>query len=258
MRLRRTVPSLVVLAFVLLVPASAGPRAEFTETSFDAGVVQHGTLLEHEFVVKNTGDEPLQITEVRPSCGCTVADYDSTIPAGASGRIKIKLKTAEVPSGKSSKQITVGTNAEGAERVVLQVRMDLVTPLEFLPRERIYMYVLAGEAKEEKILVRPNTAGMKILDASSSNPMIAVALEPAKAMGAKDSKGLASVLLPRQGDYWMTVSLKKGAPVGRQSADVTVRTSDASYPKGVLRVDAVVKEPGADAKPPRKDAAAAK
>jgi hypothetical protein len=44
----------------------AGPRAQLDETTFDFGEVMEGSSVSHDFKVKNTGTEELQITQVRP------------------------------------------------------------------------------------------------------------------------------------------------------------------------------------------------
>ena len=42
-----------------------------------------GDKIIHDFVIKNDGDADLQITNVQPACGCTVASFDKVIKPGA-------------------------------------------------------------------------------------------------------------------------------------------------------------------------------
>ena len=53
-----------------------GPTAVALETIKDFGVVNKGQRVTHEFQIRNAGEAELEITEVRPSCGCTVAEFD--------------------------------------------------------------------------------------------------------------------------------------------------------------------------------------
>ncbi len=47
-----------------------------------------GDIVDINFTCKNTGDKPLYLVYVRPSCGCTVADYTKEpIPPGKEGKI---------------------------------------------------------------------------------------------------------------------------------------------------------------------------
>lgn len=242
-RRARLAAAAAVLLLVLAADARAAAKAEFPEIAFDAGQIREGTDVEHEFLVLNTGDEPLHITDVTTTCGCTVVDYDKVIPPGGSGAIRARIKTKDLPSGRASKTLTVNTDAPGAERTVLQVKLDHVPPIEFGMQARdgrMFMAARAGEAKEEKVLVRPHVPGMKITGVSSTNPLFVVALEPATP-GSKKAEGLASMLLPQPGDVWVSVKLRPDAPAGVQSADIVVKTSDPQTPKASFKVQANVR-----------------
>jgi hypothetical protein len=245
---RRLVLSVLPLAVAAAAAgaACAAANAEFPEISFDAGEVRLGTDIEHDFIVRNTGDEPLLITNVSVTCGCTVVDYAREIPPGGEGKIKARIKTKELPSGRASKTITVTTNAPNAERVVLQVKLDHMPPVEFGLQgrgQRLYLAQVKGaDPNEEKVLVRPHLPGMKIVGVTSSNPLIEVGMEPAKPSG-KTGSGLAAMLLPQAGDVWVSVKVRPDAPLGPQAADVTVKTSDAAYPAASFKVQASVQAP---------------
>lgn len=89
----------VVLALTLLLPAvaaGAAPRAAFTETQHDFGEVFEDRQLSHTFVIKNSGDAPLEILKVDPDCACTVPRYDRTIPPGGQGEINLSIKPYSV------------------------------------------------------------------------------------------------------------------------------------------------------------------
>ena len=45
---------------------SKGPRLVVKEKSFDAGEINEGQDLEHEFIVSNGGDSVLKIEQVKP------------------------------------------------------------------------------------------------------------------------------------------------------------------------------------------------
>ncbi len=76
--------------------AGSGPRALLTETSHDFGEAYEDRKLSYTFIVRNTGDEPLEISNVDPDCACTVASYNRTIPAGGQGEITLSLKPYSV------------------------------------------------------------------------------------------------------------------------------------------------------------------
>src|SRR5689334_15529116 len=60
------------------------PVFAWAETTYDFGKIKHNAPVTHEFRFVNKGAEPLIITSVQASCGCTVAKYtkDPIAPGG--------------------------------------------------------------------------------------------------------------------------------------------------------------------------------
>lgn len=82
----------------------------FVEMVHDYGTITQGADGNTEFVFKNKGENPLVLSNVRASCGCTVADWPKEpIKPGKSGSIKVKYNTAIM--GSFNKSITVNSNA---------------------------------------------------------------------------------------------------------------------------------------------------
>ncbi len=50
---------------------AAAPKAEISQYSHDFGNLDSKDLLFHTFEIKNTGENPLQLTDISTSCGCT-------------------------------------------------------------------------------------------------------------------------------------------------------------------------------------------
>lgn len=85
-------------------------KIEIAETVHDFGKVKEGTVVEHTFSIKNTGETPLIIKETRATCGCTVPEKpEQPIAPGAMGEIKVKFNTAGKP-GAQSKVVTIVAN----------------------------------------------------------------------------------------------------------------------------------------------------
>src|SRR5262245_52080705 len=65
---------------------AATPRISFAKESFDFGKINSGDIVKHDFVFTNMGNAVLEITEVRPSCGCTTAGtWDKRVEPGKTG-----------------------------------------------------------------------------------------------------------------------------------------------------------------------------
>src|SRR5579885_278720 len=86
-----TLAALVALAAIpatLFAQGAAGkPKAVAVEPIADVGSVAKGDSVSHDFVIKNEGTAPLELTRVEPACGCTVAKFDKTIAPGQSGMV---------------------------------------------------------------------------------------------------------------------------------------------------------------------------
>lgn len=98
----------------------ANPNAP--EITFESDVVDYGTI-EHnadgnrEFKFKNTGKEPLIITNAVGSCGCTVPTWPKEpIKPGGTGVLKVKYATDRV--GTFEKTITVSSNAKTSSKIL--------------------------------------------------------------------------------------------------------------------------------------------
>ena len=81
-------------------------------TTHDFGKIPKGTPVTAEFTFTNEGSTPLIISNVKSSCGCTVADYTKeAVEPGKTGIVKAKYNAASV--GAFTKSIRVTANVEG-------------------------------------------------------------------------------------------------------------------------------------------------
>jgi len=97
------------------VDSSKFTTIEWIEQSKEYGKITEGQKLEVSFRFKNTGDKPLIIESVRPSCGCTVADPPKEpIAPGAEGEIKGSFNS-EGKEGEQHKTLFVTANTKGGQ-----------------------------------------------------------------------------------------------------------------------------------------------
>lgn len=89
------------------------------ETDFNFGEVKEGTEVKHSFKFKNTGNQPLLISDIRTTCGCTVPEWNrNPIASGAEDKINVKFDT----NGKQdaqNKKITIIANTFPAETEIV-------------------------------------------------------------------------------------------------------------------------------------------
>jgi formylmethanofuran:tetrahydromethanopterin formyltransferase len=88
-----------------------GPAISWEETVFDFGTFKEEAGQQvHKFVFVNTGNEPLFLTNVKASCGCTATEYSKEpIQPGAKGYVTATYNPKGRP-GKFNKSITVTSN----------------------------------------------------------------------------------------------------------------------------------------------------
>lgn len=112
--------------------AAAQPRAVAVEPVVDVGQVMRGEEIEHVFELRNDGDAPLDISQVKPACGCAVAEFDALIAAGESGRIRTVTRTLNL-RGPIAKSVAVFTSDPNNPQINLVVKADVRAPLVATP-----------------------------------------------------------------------------------------------------------------------------
>jgi hypothetical protein len=108
-------------------------KSQIASTKMQLSTTEHdfGTFKEEEgrqtfdFIVTNTGTEPLIIQNVQASCGCTTPEWTKQpIPAGAKGKVTAIYDPKDRP-GQFNKTLSVHTNTK-PEVVVLVIKGEVV------------------------------------------------------------------------------------------------------------------------------------
>ncbi len=102
-----------------------GANLSFEKIEHDFGKIQQNGNGTYSFVFTNNGNEPLILTNVRSSCGCTVPKWPrEPIQAGKSAKIDVKYDTRRI--GIFSKSISVYSNASD-KATVLRIKGEVQT-----------------------------------------------------------------------------------------------------------------------------------
>lgn len=107
--------------------AQALPKTSvvFEQDQHDFGSVVEGTQVTYQYKFKNTGEHPLHITKVKPSCGCTTPKFsEEPIEPGEEGFIDVSFDSQGRP-GVQSKTITVTGNFEGKLTRLLKLKGEV-------------------------------------------------------------------------------------------------------------------------------------
>lgn len=102
-----------------------GAKIEFAKEVHDYGTIDQYADGTCEFIFKNTGNEPLVISNARGSCGCTVPEWPKEpIAPGASSVIKVKYDTKRV--GVIGKTVTIQSNAVNEPTKTIRIKGNVI------------------------------------------------------------------------------------------------------------------------------------
>ena len=109
-------------------PATSSPTSfadiRFDKTTHDYGTIYQGGDGNCVFKFTNTGKEPLVLSSVKSSCGCTVPKWTSEpILPGKTGEILVTYDSNRL--GTIAKQITVISNAQ-TSTIVLNIQGQII------------------------------------------------------------------------------------------------------------------------------------
>jgi hypothetical protein len=196
------------------VPAS-GPLIQFDNTMFDFGKVSIGEKVRHSYIVTNTGNDTLQITNVHPGCHCTTAgDWTHKIEPGKTGEIPVQFDSTGF-SGTITRTIDVYSNAKNEPHKILQLKGIIWKPIDYASTTFIS---IPPEASNEitttvKILNQTDNP-VTFSNVVSANPLFDAVLKEVK---------------PGK-EYQLVITARPPFPNTNTPGTITVNTSLASTP----------------------------
>ncbi|HEX5758935.1 MAG TPA: DUF1573 domain-containing protein [Thermoanaerobaculia bacterium] len=209
--------------FLIAAPAvfAAAPKAVAVEPVKDVGTVAKGDKVLHEFVIKNDGDAPLEITEVQAACGCTATSYDRTIAPGKTGVVRAELDTISFNGG-IAKAVTAYTNDPVTPRIELTIKAKVEPLLAARPGyARFIKQGPDGIGHVEQIVWSPKGEAFEVTKVESPYPFLKVTYHPATAEERREVNAAS-------GGYVFDFALDyAAAPVGAIADHVLIHTTHA-------------------------------
>ena len=187
--------------------AVGGPRIEVAKPDHDFGTIPQHTTVEHTFKFCNTGDETLKITNVRSSCGCTVAKADKEIPPGECGEVKLTFNSQNFTKT-VRKTVTLQTNDPENKTVKLTITANVLADIVCTPLTVDFKRFDRGDKPESTVRVfSPTGKKFSIVDAKPTQDYIQ-----------------AEVVEPEEGshDYAVKISIAGTPPVGAFRGSVNI------------------------------------
>lgn len=240
----------VLFVATTLLAQAGKPKAVPVEPIKDFGIVPKGDKVVHDFLIRNEGDAPLQITDVKAACGCTVVDYDKTIAPGQTGKVHAEVDTATF-NGPISKGVTVFTNDPDHAQLDLTVRAKVEPFIQTKPGYARYITV-QGEEKTGTIvqtLWSPDGTAFDVVKVDSPYPFLATSFREAKPEERTPDAA---------GKQWrVEMTLSNDAPVGALADHVRISTTHPRQKLVTIPVSGFVR-PVLHVTPPEADLGAVK
>lgn len=197
-------------------PAASNLPLMVAEPLHDFGTLVKGDTVSHTFVLGNLADEPVIIERVAASCGCTVAKFDETIPAGSQGTLVAELDTLTL-TGDASSSIEVYVKGRKSPAATVYLKAKVVPLLLAHPGYARWIYVQHEvEGTISNTVYSQDGGEFQILEVEAPMPAIEVSFRPATPEERREK-----VL----GSQWqIDASLDSAAPVGPITGYLTVHT----------------------------------
>jgi hypothetical protein len=171
----RTFPTILILLIISAVDCHAVQSITVSRPIYDFGTIPQGQKVEHVFIVKNSGDIPLSIKGIRPSCGCTAAQASvRVIQPGKTSEIRVTFNSANF-FGAIHKTIAVESDDPKAPVSTLSLKGSVIEEITINPRQINLGVLKSGSSKEIAITVGNNSKQIvRVLSVKSPMPQITV------------------------------------------------------------------------------------
>ena len=237
--------------FISALSLFAQPAIQFESTTHDFGTIkEEGGKVTGKFIFMNTGDQDLLLTGVKPGCGCTAADYTKTpVAPGQKGYIDATYNPYNRP-GNFNKNIRVTTNEP-------KFSED--------PNTQPYLIYIKGNVEKRAptkyenagykngtgdIRIKDNNVKVELLNSESKTFTIQVmnfsekpsVFEPINMPDFITIEKKITINPGEEIDINFKYDAKLKGEIGNYREIVNIQTDDATEPKLVLFVEAVIKE----------------
>lgn len=196
------------------------PVAEVPETVFAFGTVGVGGKGSHEFLIRNSGDAPLELTRGATSCTCTVSDFEESeggtsggkiVPPGGSTRLKVQWR-GKGSGGPFRQQASVFTNDPRRPQIAFEVEGTVVPTFTAVPTAITLSKLATSQAEQATVKVftfgaePPRIESLSVADEKTAQfySLSSAALDSAE----------VAVTSGATGGFRITADIHPGLPIG--------------------------------------------
>jgi Protein of unknown function (DUF1573) len=226
--LRRVARSVLCLSSVMLLGSVAAlqaqPKISIEKSEIELGTIYSGAVVRTPITIANTGNEPLRITSVRTSCGCTTVNQPKeTLKPGESATFEVQFNSSGF-RGHYTKYVYVQTNDPSAESRTITLRTDIKEELAPVPPVSVAWLgnIAVGKTVTHTIRFANNSGHTLTLKKLTGLPKSVTGTIQPKTLAAKDTAEVRLTVKPDQEGYANT--------------EVKIETSSKNQPQVPFRI----------------------
>jgi hypothetical protein len=212
-------------------PSGPAPRVEVPETQFAFGTVGVGAKGSHEFLIRNVGEAPLELTKGATSCTCTVSDFEEkeggstgakVVPPGESTKLNVQWR-GKGDGGPFRQQASVLTNDPARPQIAFVVEGTVVPTYKAIPNVITLPKLSTSSSEQATLMVftfgkeQPTLDSLSVTDEKTAQ-LYSLASSPLEAAELAAETGAT-------GGFRITANIRPGLPIGplRQTIKVVFR-----------------------------------
>jgi hypothetical protein len=216
----------VILGIVNPVSASGSAVALFPDPSCDFGKVLQGAVVEHAFLLKNAGSEPLRIQGVRMTLPLEIEPVRVQVEPGAETSLRFKLPTSTL-RGVFEGVILVSINDPARPETTLAFQGIIVPEVEVSPQPAFWIAAQKGERKSSELeILNHGSSPLRIENVSYTKERFKTSLET-----VEDGKR-----------FRLTLTLDPAAPAAKTRETITISTNNKKMPLLKIAVNINVRD----------------
>ncbi|MEN6498182.1 MAG: DUF1573 domain-containing protein [Thermoguttaceae bacterium] len=200
------------------------PEAQVDRDTHEFGTMDMSAQGSHEFVVRNIGKAPLDLSPGPSSCKCTLSDLSehTIVPPGGQKTVKVSWKSKGI-SGAFRQSASILTNDPNRSKVTFTITGRFSVGAKAVPSELVFSRVMSGEPATGSVQLfgfRPEP--LKPQDIKWDDPSTAKYFEakflPLSAEQVNQEEGATSGSL-------LEITVKSGLPIGPFQQKISVTTN---------------------------------
>lgn len=222
---------IVVLFFFLSLSLNAVPKISCSAPVYEFGTLDESQTLHHTFVIKNEGDEDLNLGKVRACCGAKVTVAKKVLKPGEKLDIPFEMKL-KGRKGKQDKNVFIASDDPRTPYLNLKIKGSVKRYYQITDRYIRLDNISTDSVINEKVVItQEKNFPFRITKVETNN----------KAFSASFQK--LNIPLSKLKKYKLSISGNGPFKVGRLYSRIKIFTDSKDFPYITVYVSGVVKSP---------------